>query len=363
MTVFAGTPVLPEEKLWIWRVGFPPVRALAAFLAPWRLEGAENIPRSGGYILVANHINWKDPPWIEFALGHAIRYMGKRELFETPVIGFLLRGIGAFPVRRGEADRAALRMALNVIAAGQPLGFFAEGHRSESGQLIRGHPGVAYVAQRSGAPIVPLAVSGTPRARLGAFWRRDILLRVGEQFRASDLDVDPHDAQAVTDAIMRRIAALLPPEMRGVYRSGGGAVGLAKRLELRFEGLREDPPVRDKYELLLRIEAEFIAEADGVVILEQPHFSIVELASQLSMWLESGAATDFNYESMDAEEIILWFRKSGGTWDVGSDWHPDVVQRGFERADLIEAASTYVRAVPIRVRQDLHRDVSKLIKP
>ena len=218
MTVFAGMPVLPEERLWVWRIGFPIVRAVAAFLAPWHLEGAEHIPRSGGYILVANHINWKDPPWIEFALGHAIRYMGKRELFETPVVGFLLRAIGAFPVRRGEADRGALRMALNVIAAGQPLGFFAEGHRSESGQLIRGHPGVAYVAQRSNAPIIPLAVSGTRRARLGAFRRRDIVIRIGEPFRAADLAVKADDAQAVTDAIMRRVAALMPPEQRGVYR-------------------------------------------------------------------------------------------------------------------------------------------------
>jgi len=216
--VFAGSPVLPEERLWLWRIGFPIVRALAAFLAPWRLEGAENIPRSGGYILVANHINWKDPPWMEFALGRAIRYMGKRELFETPVIGFLLRGIGAFPVRRGEADRGALQMALAVVAAGQPLGFFPEGHRSGSGQLIRGRAGVAYVALHTGAPIIPLAVSGTRRARLGAFWRRDILFRVGPPFGAADLDLATDDQQALADAIMRRLAALLPPEQRGVYR-------------------------------------------------------------------------------------------------------------------------------------------------
>jgi 1-acyl-sn-glycerol-3-phosphate acyltransferase len=218
VTLFARGPVLPEEKLWIWRIGFPPVRALAAFLAPWRLEGAENIPRSGGYILVANHINWKDPPWMEFALGRAIRYMGKTELFETPVIGFLLRAIGAFPVRRGEGDRRALRMALEVLAAGHPLGLFVEGHRSGSGQLIRGRPGAAYVAQRSGAPIIPLAVSGTRAARLGRFWRRDIVIRVGPQFRVADLDVKTDDQQALVDAIMRRIAVLMPPEQRGVYR-------------------------------------------------------------------------------------------------------------------------------------------------
>jgi 1-acyl-sn-glycerol-3-phosphate acyltransferase len=144
--------------------------------------------------------------------------MGKRELFETPVIGFLLRGIGAFPVRRGEADRGALQTALAVVAAGQPLGFFPEGHRSESGQLIRGRAGVAYVALHTGAPIIPLAVSGTRRARLGAFWSRDILFRVGAPFRAADLGAKTDDQQAIADAIMRRVAALLPPEQRGVYR-------------------------------------------------------------------------------------------------------------------------------------------------
>jgi 1-acyl-sn-glycerol-3-phosphate acyltransferase len=144
--------------------------------------------------------------------------MGKQELFEKPIIGFLLRAIGAFPVRRGEGDRRALQMALAVLAAGQPLGLFVEGHRSESGQLIRGRPGVAYVAQRSGAPIVPLAVSGTRGARLGAFWRRDIVIRVGKPFRVADLDVKGDDQQALVDAIMRRIAVLMPPEQRGVYR-------------------------------------------------------------------------------------------------------------------------------------------------
>jgi 1-acyl-sn-glycerol-3-phosphate acyltransferase len=220
VSALAQTPVLPEKRLWLWRIGFPIVRALAGFLAPWSLEGAERIPRAGGYIVVANHVNWKDPPWIEFALGRAIRYMGKRELFQVPVLGFVLRSIGAFPVRRGEVDRVALQMAESVIAAGQPLGFFPEGHRSESGALIRGRSGVGHIALKTNAPIILIAVIGTRRARLGAFWRRDILLRVGEPFRASDLGT--HDAQAVTETIMRRLAALLPRAMRGVYTGDGG---------------------------------------------------------------------------------------------------------------------------------------------
>jgi len=194
MSARADTAVLPEERLWLWRIGFPPVRALAAFLCPWRLERGDRVPKVGGYILVANHVNWKDPPWIEFALGRAIRYMGKRELFEVPVIGYVLRSIGAFPVRRGEVDRGALHMAESVIEAGQPLGFFPEGHRSESGALIRGRNGVGYVALRTNAPIILIAVVGTKRARLGAFWRRDILLR-GSASRS---------ARAILEAMMRR---------------------------------------------------------------------------------------------------------------------------------------------------------------
>jgi 1-acyl-sn-glycerol-3-phosphate acyltransferase len=215
VSAFADTPVLPEERLWLWRIGFPIVRALASLLCPWRLEGAERVPKSGAYILVANHVNWKDPPWIEFALGRAIRFMGKRELFEVPILGYILRSIGAFPVRRGEVDRGALQMAESVVEAGQPLGFFPEGHRSESGALLRARSGVGHVALRTNALVVPLAVIGTRRARLGAFWRRDVVLRVGEPFRASDLGSD--DAQLVTEAIMRRLAALLPQAMRGAY--------------------------------------------------------------------------------------------------------------------------------------------------
>jgi 1-acyl-sn-glycerol-3-phosphate acyltransferase len=217
VTVFAEAPTLPQERLWLWRLGFPVVRAIAAFLCPWRLEGAVNIPPSGAFILVSNHINWKDPPWMEFALGRAIRYMAKRELFQVPVIGYILRAIGAFPVRRGEADRGALQMALAVLSAGQPLGFFPEGHRSESGQLLRGRPGVAFIAQHSDAPIIPFAVAGTKGARLGRFWRSDILFRAGQPFHMRDLGLSSDDPQAMADAIMRRVAEMLPPEMRGAY--------------------------------------------------------------------------------------------------------------------------------------------------
>lgn len=206
----------PQERLYLWRLLFPLIRGLALFLLPVRVEGLERVP-AGAVILVSNHASWKDPPWLTFAMDRAVRFMGKEELFRVPIIGGALRLSGNFGVRRGEADRRAVVTAFRVLAAGLPLGFFPEGHRSESGALIQAHPGVALIAKRANVPIVPVGIIGSKRARLGAFWRRDVIYRFGEAFRASELP--PGDDQAGADAIMRRVAALLPPEMRGLYAS------------------------------------------------------------------------------------------------------------------------------------------------
>lgn len=208
-------PDTPQERMWLWRILFPAVRALALFLAPVRVEGRERIPR-GAAILVANHASWKDPPWLAFALGRAVRFMAKQELFGVPVLGGALRAAGNFGVHRGTSDRRALVTALRVLQAGLPLGLFPEGHRSESGAMIRAHPGIALIARRSDAPIVPIGIVGSKRARLGRVWRRDITFRIGEPFHVRELG-DVTDDQVLTDAIMRRVAALLPREMRGVY--------------------------------------------------------------------------------------------------------------------------------------------------
>jgi 1-acyl-sn-glycerol-3-phosphate acyltransferase len=209
-------PETPQKQLYVWRIVFPILRAIALFLVPVRVEGIERIPR-GAALLVANHASWKDPPLLTFALDRSVRFFAKEELFRIPILGGALRLAGNFGVRRGEADRRALVTALRVLAAGLQLGFFPEGHRSESGALIRAHPGVAMIAKKAAAPIVPIAIMGTKRARVGAFWRRDVTFRIGEPFSAAELA--GLDDQAAADAIMRRVAALLPVEMHGVYRA------------------------------------------------------------------------------------------------------------------------------------------------
>lgn len=212
-----GGPTWPQRRLWVWQLLFPFVRAGGMALFPMRLDGGERVPRSGPYIVVANHIDWKDPPAIELQVRVAIRFMAKAEAFELPFVGGLLRGIGCFPVRRGQADRRALETCLEVLRAGRPLGFFPEGTRSRDGRLHRAHPGIAFLARRSGAPLLPVAILGTQGARP---LRSDIRVRIGEPFRSSELDVgETADEQAIADAIMRRVALLLPEELRGEYAS------------------------------------------------------------------------------------------------------------------------------------------------
>ena len=214
-----SAPEWPVERLWLWRLLFPPIRTIVLALVHVRVEGRENLPKSGPYILVSNHINWKDPPLISIALDLSVRYMAKIQAFTYPLLGYIVRATGAFPVRRGEGDRRALVTALRVLAGGQILGFFPEGHRSESGALIRGKPGVGFLASRAGdVPIVPIAMIGTKQSLLRLIFGGHAVLRVGRPFHLADLTAEERrDEQAVTDAVMRRIASLLPDEMRGAY--------------------------------------------------------------------------------------------------------------------------------------------------
>jgi 1-acyl-sn-glycerol-3-phosphate acyltransferase len=213
-------PEWPAERLWLWQLLFPPIRTIVRALVHVRVEGRQNLPESGPYILVSNHINWKDPPLISIFLDRSVRYMAKIQAFSYPLLGYLVRATGAFPVRRGEGDRRALVTALRVLGGGQILGFFPEGHRSENAKLLRGKPGVGFIASRvPDAPLVPIAMIATKQPLLRLVFGGHAVLRVGRPFHLRDLTPEERrDEQAVTDAVMRRIASLLPDEMQGVYQ-------------------------------------------------------------------------------------------------------------------------------------------------
>lgn len=143
-------------------------RTLRVFFRPFfrvlfgaEVVGAENMPSEGGVILAANHMSNWDPPFLATYLDRPVSYMAKQELFEIPVFGAAIRQLFAFPVRRGAADRAAIKAALAAIREGRCVGIFPEGTRSKDGEVHKGGSGVSLLAAMSRAPVVPAAIIGT----------------------------------------------------------------------------------------------------------------------------------------------------------------------------------------------------------
>lgn len=189
----------------------------------YEVIGRERVPREGGVIVVSNHLNNADPPMVARAVGRPVVFMAKHEMLKLPVVGFLFRAWGAFPVHRGEADLAALRAASEVVRRGEMLMMFPEGTRSRTGGLGKGHPGTALIALRTGAPVLPVAITGTEAIRWPSFFFkprsvRHVRVVIGEPFQLErGPRVDTAAVNGATDEIMHRIAALLPPPYRGEY--------------------------------------------------------------------------------------------------------------------------------------------------
>jgi 1-acyl-sn-glycerol-3-phosphate acyltransferase len=191
------------------------------------ITGKENVPLVGPLIVVSNHLNNADPPMVALAIRPRYpMFMAKQEMINWPLLGPALRAFGAFPVRRGEADRSALRAAEEVLKNDAVLVMFPEGTRSRTASMRKGHPGTALIALRSGAPILPIGITGTegagwPWLFLKPFAVKSVRIVVGEPFRLPPVERINNEATDVaTDLIMRRIAALLPPSYRGVYGNG-----------------------------------------------------------------------------------------------------------------------------------------------
>lgn len=188
------------------------VRSFFRAVMTMKVEGRENFPLDGAVILAANHVTNFDVFPMQFAVPRAICFMGKAELFNTP-LDLLLRILCAFPVNRGEKDEWAIRHAANVLAHGQTLGMFPEGKRSKGRGLGVAKTGTARLAIDANCPIVPMTVTGTDRFLM--HFPRPAHVTVS---LLPPILPNPNDTPlSLTDRLMFTLAASLPKAMRGVY--------------------------------------------------------------------------------------------------------------------------------------------------
>lgn len=212
---------------WFYAPGSVMTRALVRLLGGLRVEGLEHVPRDGSFLVVANHVSNLDPPTVGATVGNltgrVIHFMSKEEIRHWPVIGWLASQAGVFFVRRGEGDRAAQRTALAHLAAGRPVALFPEGHRSPTGIMREARQGAALLAIRSGAPLLPVGITGTERIfpnHTHVPHRSHVTVRVGEPFHVvhhAEGRIPRDELVAATDTIMRHIAELVPEWQRGPW--------------------------------------------------------------------------------------------------------------------------------------------------
>jgi CMP/dCMP kinase len=207
-------------------------RIASRSVARLRIEGAiDEIPRKGPVILVANHASNADPVviggFLTPRLGRRIHWLGKKELFDWPIVGWAARNGGVHPVDRSTADLEAFRLARRILDEGHVLMVFPEGTRTPDGVLTQPKDGAAMLALRTGALVVPIGVGDSdrlwPRGRLLPRPGGRVTMRVGKPFRLGDEIDGPTTGRAAktaaTAVLMRRIAELLPPRQRGAYGS------------------------------------------------------------------------------------------------------------------------------------------------
>ncbi len=174
-----------------------------------RRKGLENFPREGGVILASNHVSNWDPLAVAVAVNRPVHFMAKEELFNIRFLGTLLKNVNSFPVKRGTADRKAIRQALDILNDGEVLGIFPEGTRSTTGEQ-KAQMGVAMIALKSGRPVVPVACVGTNR-KIPFGWSKSFEVRIGKPIYPEGgphVRLSTSEMEAFSEEIMDKIIQL-----------------------------------------------------------------------------------------------------------------------------------------------------------
>ncbi len=199
------------------------LRGLLRTLSHWSIVGRENLPQGGPLIVAFNHVAHLDGPLVIPSLPWEVEVISLSDLLDIPVVGQLLRLYGVIPVHRDVFDRQVVRRALQTLAEGRVLALAPEARQSLSGAMEHGREGAAYLALRSGAPVLPVGVTGTETvpSMLRHLRRPYLSVNIGAPLHLEgplEHGTARHtQLQAAHAQIMRRIAELLPAHYRGVY--------------------------------------------------------------------------------------------------------------------------------------------------
>lgn len=199
------------------------LRWLTRLLIRFEVVGLENIPLSGPVILIINHIAFLDPVIVIDVIPRRVVPLAKIEAFDLPVLGLFMKIYGTIPVRRHQTDLRAIKHALQGLKNGSAILIAPEGTRSHNRQLQPARDGATMLALHSGAPIVPIGITGTDqmKAHLQQLKKTPIRISVGEPFRVTSPSslkrLSRGEISQLTTEMMQQLAAQLPPEYRGVY--------------------------------------------------------------------------------------------------------------------------------------------------
>jgi 1-acyl-sn-glycerol-3-phosphate acyltransferase len=192
--------------LFKWSVVAPMLR----FYFRGQVYGMENVPRHGPVVIVANHASDFDPPLLSCSVRRPVSYMSKEELFKVPIFGRAIALYGAYPVKRGSADRSALRAAMHQIDQGWAVGIFLSGTRTPDGRIPEAKLGAAMIAAKKQVPLLPVSLWGTHRimpkgSRLPRFV--PVTVRIGQLIPPPE-STERQVLEETTDACVAAIHAL-----------------------------------------------------------------------------------------------------------------------------------------------------------
>ncbi len=217
-------PIYVVISRWIFR---PIFRIIFHLISEVRITGTENIPGSGPYIIAINHISIIEPPFVIAFWPVAPEAIGAKDIWERRGQSLLAKFYGGIQVHRGEFDRRLIETMFQVIEAGHPLLIAPEGGRSHTPGMRPALPGVAYIVDKSGAPVLPVGIIGSTDDFLhqALRFKRPVLeMRIGKPTTMPAIEGKGEQRRLAlknnADLIMHKLAELLPPSYQGVYAGG-----------------------------------------------------------------------------------------------------------------------------------------------